>query len=1056
MSKRLNYFSLSRKKSDFSRNMKYAILFFFMSVFGTAGLAFSQTLTVSGTILDPDSQPLIGATVLVHGTTNGTLTNVSGNYTITNVAKNDSLEFSFVGMETQVIPVNGRAKIDVALNLSSKVLDDIIVVGYSTQSKRTISTAISAVQSEELTRTSATNPSAALAGKIQGVTSRAADGRPGSNTNIQIRNMGAPLFVIDGIPVGQGYTTFDNMAIEDIESITVLKDASAAIYGLRASNGVVLVTTKTGTRSDEAKISVNGYYGFQNFTRFPDVVNGQQYVLAKLQSIQNQGGNPNTLYTPDQYQKFVEGTEYGYKSYDYRAAVVRNNIPQTYINANASGGTKRATYYLSVSNVNQSAILKDYSYSRTNVQSNITASLVKGLTIGSKMSLQVADTKMLGVSGSDEYEAPFKSIIDGWPIQSFYANDNPDYVNETHNRAYNPAVYNRDFTGFEDSKFTIANLTLDAEYNFGFGLKAKAMGQYMYQVREMTNFEYKYKTYKYDALNDKYITDPNWGNQNVFLEGLKSFAVARFLSFQLTYNKKLNDHNISAVAAYERSDRDNNELENVSSPPTNYIQKITFGEMNNMYDTWSLEARAGFIGRINYDYRQKYLLEVLARYDGSYIYAPDKRWGLFPAFSAGWRVNQENFFKNSLGNLFSDFKLRFSLGKTGSESGVSAWDYVPKFNYSQGNAILDGVYVTGVSPAGLPITNISWVNNISTNLGVDIGMLKGRLNFQFDAFQRKRTGIPAGRYDILLPSEVGYSLPNENLNSDATVGVEGMVSYKGEVGDFRYSVSANATLSRSKTLETYKPRRSNSWDEYRNSSEGRWNSTAWVYDCIGQFQSVEEIENYKINNDGKANSTMLPGDLKYRDVNGDGIISGFDQVPLGYATGSNPYMSYALNTNLSYKAFSLSIDFSGGTMQTYSIGNQVRVPFYSDGSAVSYMATDVWHQADPYDNTSAWIPGTYPAIRSNDTGHSNYQNSDFWYINVTYIRLKNCELSYSLPKSILSKLGGIQRVRVYVNGSNLFSLDPLRKFKLDPEISASSALVYPQSRMINTGFNITF
>lgn len=434
------------------------------------------------------------------------------------------------------------------------------------------------------------------------------------------------------------------------------------------------------------------------------------------------------------------------------------------------------------------------------------------------------------------------------------------------------------------------------------------------------------------------------------------------------------------------------------------------------------------------------------------------RWGFFPGVLIGWRISNEPFF-SSLKGIFSELKIRGSWGQTGAETGVNAFGYLGGFNWSSGAYRFNGVTYTGIAPRGLPVTNLSWVTNTSTNIGIDFAILNDKISGQFDVFQRKRTGIPAARYDVLIPSEVGYSLPNENLNSAANRGIEGMVTYRGKVGPVIFSAGANATLSRSLTLNLYKPRFGNSWDEYRTSSEGRWDNVNWGYHIIGQFQSQEQINDYPVNVDGSGNRTLLPGDLIYEDLNGDKIINTLDQKPIGYATGANPYMSFGLNSQFNYKSIDLVLVFGGGTMQTWIYSGELKIPYgTNNGNSPQWLLEDRWHRADPYDNTSAWIPGYYPPTRKDFQTHSNFsRTNDFYRVNVAYLRLGSTEIGYTVPSKLLNRLKlGVTKARIYTNISNLFSIDNTLKFEVDPEVSSTSGLVYPQSRVFNFGFSLTF
>jgi hypothetical protein len=338
-------------------------------------------------------------------------------------------------------------------------------------------------------------------------------------------------------------------------------------------------------------------------------------------------------------------------------------------------------------------------------------------------------------------------------------------------------------------------------------------------------------------------------------------------------------------------------------------------------------------------------------------------------------------------------------------------------------------------------------------------LFNNKIFAQLDVFERRRIGLPASRYDVVLPLEVGYTLPVENLESDAMRGIEGAVTYQGSFRDVSFTLGANATISRLKIIDRYKPRFGNSWDEYRNANEGRWANIFWGYEVIGQFGSQEQIETYAVNNDGQGNRTQLPGDLIFKDFNGDKIINALDQRPIGYAEGANPYMSFGINGNFSYKGFNLSFNFAGASMQTYNRYWELRFPFPNGGTSPDYLFEDRWRRADPYDPNSEWIPGTYPAVRSGaDWGHMNYRLNgtadNFWAINVRYIRLRNLEIGYQFPRTMLEKVG-FQGARIYVNGTNLFSIDNTKQYGIDPEIVPNNALVYPQQRLFNFGFTLT-
>lgn len=999
------------------------------------------------------------------GTTVGTITDIDGNFTLEVGSTDGTLVVSFIGYKSAEAAIKGKSPINVILQEDTETLDEVVVVGYGTQNRKSLTGAISDVKSESLTRSVSTTTAGALSGKIAGISTRAKDARPGKGISLEIRNMGAPLYVIDGIPYGgntgndwlvnsevSGNDVFNSLNIEDIESITVLKDASAAIYGLRASNGVVLVTTKKGKKNEKVSINVNGYYGWQNLTRFPELANAEQYTRGLAEAAQNRGEDPNSVYTKEELAKWAAGTEKGYKSYDYYDMIMRKNVPQYHVNASVTGGSERTNYYLSVAHTSQEAMMPDFNYQRTNFQLNLDTKITNRFTIGAQVSGRYEKTNDVGLPGGDGYYSAILAVFKMRPIDSPYANDNPNYIRniDSYRNGYNPAAFRRDIAGYKDSMTRYANINAYAQYDFGFGLTAKATFSYGYTNSRFDGYQYAYQIYTYDEASDTYNGTNAAGRWRLQID---RSVPTRYMQLQLNYNKQIKDHNISAVLGYEASDYDWSKKTYGTEPSTDYLPLLQMDEINSFGDEWSYEARAGWLARVNYDYAHKYLVELLARYDGSYLYAPSQRWGFFPGASIGWRISEENFFA-PLKSVVDDLKIRASIGQTGTESGVSLFGYLSGYNWNQGSAVLDGEYVTGLNQRGLPVTNLSWTKNTTKNIGFDLTMFGNRLTISADAFRKDITGVPAARYDVLLPSEVGYSLPNENLNKQAYVGTEAMATWTDHIGDFNYRVSGNITFSRYRNIESYKPRFSNSWDEYRNSSEDRWGGIYWGYQVIGQFQSEEEIKNYPVNLDGQGNTTLLPGDLIYKDVNNDGVINGMDERPIGFPEGWAPILSFGGNIGLEWKGIDLNIDFSGGAMQGWRQNYELTNAYHNGGNSPAYLLEDRWHRLDLYDPESEWVPGRYPAIRNGEFAYNN-KNSDFWLHNVHYLRISNLEIGYSLPTWMLKPIHA-QKVRIYGSVSNLCSFDNVHQYGIDPEITAAAAVVYPQQRTFLVGFNVTF
>tara|TARA_B100000953_G_scaffold55771_1_gene43570 strand:- start:21892 stop:25050 length:3159 start_codon:yes stop_codon:yes gene_type:complete len=1044
-----------------SQKLKVVCFLFFALL---SQIIIAQEREISGVVMDNSGLPLPGASVLLKGTSNGVVTNFDGEFEISiQEGKDQILLVSYIGYLEKEIELTTESYYEISLQPNEEALDEVVVVGYGTKREKDVTGAISTIKSDDISRTTSTTTAGALAGKIQGVSVRAQDARPGRGASLEIRNMGNPLYVIDGIPYGgdngrdwlqstgnSGNDMFNSLNPEDIESITILKDASAAVYGMRASNGVVLVTTKKGRKTDQPKISINGYTGWQNLTRFPDLANAAQYTRGLVEAAQNEGRDPNTVFTPEELQKWQEGTLPGYQSYDYYDFVMRDNVPQYHINASVSGGTDKTNYYLSLANTNQEALLDDFAYERTNLQANIESQIAERLKIGTQISGRLEETNDVGLPGGDGYFSAILGLFSNLPTTPPYANNNPEYPNHTRDFSRNPALFERDIVGYKDNFARNLNVNLYAEYEFSFGLKARGTYSYNFSNNKFDGFQYRYDVFTYDEANDTYNatggSDAGWRYQ------AEREDISTFSQIKLDYAKKIDKHSFSAMAAYERSDFEQDYQQMGTNPSNDYLPLLEFDQLNSFADGWNYQARVGYIGKFNYSYDDKYIIELLGRYDASYLYPKGDRWGFFPGVSLGWRISDEKFFKPLTG-VIDDLKIRASTGETGQEQGVGMFDYLGGYTWNNGSAVLDGTYTTGLRPRGLPIRNLSWVTNTNSNIGIDLTMFNNKLSVTADVFRIRRTGVPAPRYDVLLPSEVGYTLPNENLNENGYNGAEGIITYKSSINDFNYSVSGNFTYSRYKSISTYKPRFGNSWAEYRNSAEGRWGGIWWGYQVVGRFENEEEIRNYPINIDGQNNRTLLPGDFIYKDVNEDGVINWMDERPIGYPDSWSPMISYGGTIAMNWKNIDLTIDLAGATMQSWYQNYELRNPFHAGGNSPAYLLEDRWHRADPYDPESEWIPGRYPAIRNGNVG-PNHRNSDFWLTNVWFLRLRNIELGYTLPKEWVSKVN-VDRLRFYVTGSNLVSFDNVNGFEIDPEISANASVVYPQQRTIVVGLNLS-
>lgn len=1016
--------------------------------------------TISGKVTGEDRAPLPGVSVLVKGSTNGTVTDVEGKYTLrmSDELANGVLVFSFIGYQTQEVPIEGRSLIDVTMNPDVQALSEVIVVGYGNQKKENVTSAISGVTSKDLESVHSVTTSGMLAGKIPGLTFRQSDGRPGSSAVIQIRNMGDPLYVIDGIQKDAGQ--FNNISPQDIESITILKDASASVYGSRAANGVIIVTTKKGKFGSASTLNVEAYTGWQNWSRFPKTVNAGEWMTAKVDADVNQGRTPDI--TSEDLAKWQAGKEKGYQSFDWYDFIIKKNSPQTFINLNASGGSDKITYYLSAGHVNQISVLgREYVFKRTNIQSNVDAMINERLKVGMQLNGRIETRDQPGIPGSDDYWLPRFALFRNRPTERPYANDNPDYPADIGHNETNWAIHNKKISGYWTEDWRVLQTNFNASYEAPVkGLSARGTYSYYYADRLMNGHEYTYDVFTYDAVTDKY--NRTGGSTNPWRERGTRKVLENVLQGQLNYSRSFNNkHNISAMFLAERIERRNIETWVHTVPKTNALPLLQFADMDDYDDIDYEEARAGYVGRLTYDYEGKYLLELAGRRDASWKFAPAKRWGFFPSVSAGWRISDEQFYKDwssGVARFVNDIKLRASYGELGDDNvDIGAFDYISGYNYASSTVILDGQVIKGARDRGVPISNISWFTSKITDVGLDFLFLNGKLSSTLDYFYRKRSGLKGNKSDVLVPSELGYSLPQENVNSDAQMGGEFALSYTGMTRDINFTVGGFISYSRSRSLHTYKPELNwgNSWEHYRNSSEERWNGTIWGLKTIGQFKSKEEISGYDVNIDGQGNKTLLPGDLIYADINGDKVIDGYDTRPIGYARDKNPVVNYGLNLTLRWKNFDFRADFSGGTMFSFVQRYELRVPFQNTGNLLKEFYDSRWHRADPYDPNSEWIPGKYPALRFYDPDHSSYRDSDFWLTNVRYLRMRTMEIGYSISPELLERVK-IKKARLYLNTFNLFSIDNVKHLGIEPEIMDENGLQYPQNKLVNVGVNLSF
>jgi TonB-linked SusC/RagA family outer membrane protein len=1012
--------------------------------------AFAQTpadeTLISGEVKDEKSSTIPGASIVLQGTTKGTTTDANGKFSLSVPKSGSVIIVSFLGYKRQEIAVSNRTTFDIQMELSTDELQEVVVVGYGTQRKQTLTGAISNIVSDQIKTTTHTSLAQSLQGKVAGVQIRQNSGEPGSfSTNINIRGFGEPLYVVDGVARDGGYE-FQKINPDDIESISVLKDASAAIFGIRAGNGVVIVTTKKG-KAGKPQFSYNAVYGRQSPTDVPKMTNALQWAEMRNDAAKNLGENP--VFSPEEIEKFRSGAP-GYQSTDWYKETLNKSSSQQQHFLSASGGEGVVNYFTSFGYQRENSLLKsgDMGYQKYTFRSNIGIDLTKNL----KADLILSGLFDKREQPGDNFFNIYKGTRIALPTERPYANDNPKYP-ALLSGGYNPvALAERDLTGYtqEVNKFFQSTFALTYTVPFVPGLRVKGLVAYDSNNYRAKSVSKAYNLYTYDAATEKYTAHAQRNPSRIG----NNFTDNNRITFQgqLFYNTVIaKNHNLGATLVYEQQESHNRwaGLGREYAFFTN--DQIDQAGLNNQTTSGSESeyASQSYVGRLNYDFREKYLLEVAARYDGSYRYHPDRRWGLFPVVSAGWRVSEEGFMKRI--PLISNLKLRGSYGLVGADAGAP-FQYVPGFSLTGGGGyeFTNGNYTTGAASPAIVNEKLTWFKSNIQDVGIDVGLWDNKIDLTFDIYQRDRKGLLARR-NVSLPNTFGGTLPEENLNSDRVRGIEFSASYNGQIRDFKYGISGNFNYAR--TMNRYVERGEflSSMDKWRGGAANRWNDVVWAYQLEGQFQNKDEVIYAPIQNGDLGNTRELPGDFKYKDVDGNGVIDGNDATPLFF--GGDPKMYYGVTLNASWKGFDFTALFQGSGKYSVRFREVYAEVFAFRGNTPEYFY-DRWQQS----SDGQWTPGTWPASRFNYNVGAMYAESGAWRKDASYMRFKSAQLGYTLKLGWLKKIG-IEDVRLYANAHNIFTWADSFVKPFDPEKVEGlfgAGLTYPVTRSYNFGINVKF
>ncbi len=1008
-----------------------------------------QTKTISGKITDSTGVALPGVSVIVAGTSRITLSDIEGNYTLNNIQDNVTLRFSFMGMKTQEVVVGEKTIIDIIMKEDSFGIDGVVVVGYSSQRKVNLTGSVSTVSSEELVKVPTANVSDAIVGKAPGLFAKQDTGVPGDDySRLSIRGFGSPLILVDGVE-----TSWTRMDPAEIESISVLKDAAAAIYGSRAGNGVILITTKRGSLA-KPSITYSNNTSFQSPTSIPDFVSSAKYAEL-LREGQFNYSLPYT-YSEEDIQKFKDGNDPDFINENWYNAAFRKWSPMQSHSLSVRGGNENIKYYITVGYLNQSGTYKsgDLNFNRYNVRSNLDAQITKNLSVAVDLSYRNEERNAPQTS-LDNIWINLKTALPVWRAILPDPSKGGAYSGFLERSPVAQTISN--MTGFDFNLQRYFNAKIALKYKIpGIeGLEANASLNYSVNNQFRKTQDKPFSLFSYDYKNQTYI--PMGSNGSNRLDERSSIYTQLYPLISLNYDRTFEDHSVQGLLLAEGIDTDYSFLSagrvDLLSLEVPYLFA---GSPENLTNNGGAEksGRVSYVGRVNYSYKGKYLLEGTVRFDASHKFPSGSRWGSFPSVSAGWRLSEESFIKDNL-SWINNLKLRASYSKSGNDN-VEAFKYLTGYELIAGTT---NVYVFGsdvyrlIRSTGLPNADITWLDMTSYNVGLDGSFLKGKFGFELDFFYRVTDNI-FGQPLESYPSTFGATLPQVNLNSSDDRGFELKLNHRNKIGDdFSYNITASVSLAR----EKYKRWSENPYDdpdEIRIYQKTGKYTNRWIgYKSDGLFMSKDEITNHPINQDQAGNTTLRPGDIKYKDLNGDNIIDWRDQDVIGY--GTFPDLTYGLNVDIQYKSFSLTALFQGASLMNSMIADAIRGPLTNQGNAFEFQYKYRW-QPDPTNpniniNPDAKLPAIYPE----GTNTNNNKASDFWLQDATYLRLRNLNVSYALPKNFVNKIG-FQDINIFVAGSNLLTLSKLGIYKssIDPEATDYQKF-YPPVKTVSFGINIT-
>lgn len=1003
----------------------------------TPGITKTATVNasnVTGVVVDASGVPLIGVNVLEKGTTNGTITDFDGKFTLNVSSPNAKLVISYIGYVSQEVlaPKNGELK--VVLKEDTETLEEVVVVGYGTQKKANLSGSVSSVDSEQLQNRPIQNVSSGLQGLMPGVTITGTNGAPGMDSgNIRVRGTGtlnsaSPYILIDGVES----EAMGDLDPNDIASISVLKDAaSAAIYGSKAANGVILITTKRGS-TGKPKISYSGYISFQNTTETIDRLSSYEYASMYNDALKSEDKAPR--FTPDEIQKFKDGTDPNYPNTDWYDLAYKTGIQHRH-NINISGGNEHAKYMGSLGYLNQTGVLPNAGREQFNARTNLDMKITKRLS--AKINLAYIKNKYDDASsayygGSSDQIIRQLNLISPW-IVNRYEDGTYGTISDGNPIAWLDSGMkvtrdNYNFTGLASLDYKIFDeltLTLTGSY-----------------VNDLQNYKYFQPFIQY---NPNKASDPSSLDERYYRWDRTNYDVL------LNYDKTFGKHNLKGLAGWhtEKYNYKYMKAYRKNFPNDNLTDMNAGDAATQTNEGYSRElAMISWFARVNYDFAGKYLLEANIRADASSRFAKGNRWGYFPSFSGAWRISEENFMKGAQ-NWLSNLKIRGSWGMLGNQDALNSADasgaFYPAINtyeigatYPFGGALNSGYY-----QGSFRLNTITWEKAKTWGVGIDFGLFNNKVTGSIDYYNRKTEGI---MMDVAVPNEFALSPYKDNVGEMVNRGVELNISYNDKWGDWSFGAAANFAYNHNEITDLGGVDYLETGYSQRNAVGFAMNSY-YLYQADGFFNSQEEADAFTAKYGNPfGGGDFKAGDIRYVDTDGNGTLNGKDRV---MANSSDPVYTFGLNLNAGWKGFDLSLMFNGAAKVSRLFdAHEVYGAFSGDAGHPASIWKDAWTET----NHDASMPRIF--TDTNSPSSSRNAVSTFWLQNTNYLRLKNLQLGYTLPKSLLANWG-IDNVRFYYSVENLFTIDNM-KINIDPEATSQRLSSYPLLRTHAFGVNITF